>query len=536
MRQDIPDTLRLKALDQRSLDYIYTKPDSGIYFAQLMYQLAEQIERSDFMIMALFRQGVAYFMKRDYEMAMELGEKCLAMAEEKQDQKKISIALSLTAAVSQERGDYRKAIDYYFRSLQLAEIEKDEMLVAIMSSNIGLIYAKQGNQKKAIEYFSDAYEYFGQQKGNQLTKGEILGFIGLAYRNHGDYPKALEYYQRGLDTLQSINSERKMGELLMGIGETYRGLSSFQEAFNAYQQGLLIFQKIDDAYGLAVVNLGIGTTRLDMGKYAAAVRWCHKALEATTKLQNLAEQKDACDCLYQGYRALGQYKDALIYHEKKTLLLDSLQLQETDKKFQQMEFDRALFEDSLQHIKELEIMDLEIGKHKAEISRQRIGLASVLGGLILVGLLAFFVYRGKKRSDTLAGELEISNHQLAESLNHLQQTQEQLILQEKMASLGQVTMGIAHEIKNPLNFVNNYAQVSVELADELEEEFTQHQEALAEDVRTVILEIIQDLRENSQVIRKNGQRADSIVSSMRNHANDNRGQRSEVEINELIKK
>ena len=64
-------------------------------------------------------------------------------------------------------------------------------------------------------------------------------------------------------------------------------------------------------------------------------------------------------------------------------------------------------------------------------------------------------------------KIQVQNTQLAESLSALKTTQQQLILQEKMASLGQVTMGIAHEIKNPLNFVNNYAEVSVELADEL---------------------------------------------------------------------
>ncbi|MEZ4849535.1 MAG: ATP-binding protein [Bacteroidia bacterium] len=137
--------------------------------------------------------------------------------------------------------------------------------------------------------------------------------------------------------------------------------------------------------------------------------------------------------------------------------------------------------------------------------------------------------------DKRTQEIQEKNLQLADSLDHLQKTQQQLILQEKMASLGQVTMGIAHEVKNPLNFVNNYAQVSIELADELEEEFERFLPTIAEAERAVIKDIIKDLRENATVIRKNGQRADNIVSSMRNHANDNQGQRAEVSVNELIK-
>jgi two-component system NtrC family sensor kinase len=144
------------------------------------------------------------------------------------------------------------------------------------------------------------------------------------------------------------------------------------------------------------------------------------------------------------------------------------------------------------------------------------------------------VYRGKKRSDTLAEELAESNYQLGESLDHLQQTQQQLIMQEKMASLGQMTMGIAHEIKNPLNFVNNFAEGADEMIEELAEDLEQLKTNPDPEKLAFIIETLSMLKEANQDILINGKRADQIINSMMDHANDNQSEKQEVDLNQLI--
>jgi GAF domain-containing protein len=120
------------------------------------------------------------------------------------------------------------------------------------------------------------------------------------------------------------------------------------------------------------------------------------------------------------------------------------------------------------------------------------------------------------------------------ALADLRRAQDRLIQAEKMASLGQLTAGIAHEIKNPLNFVNNFAGLSVELLDELKETAAPAIAGLAEDERADVDEIVAMLTGNLEKIAEQGRRADGIVKSMLEHSRGESGERREVDLNNLV--
>lgn len=130
-------------------------------------------------------------------------------------------------------------------------------------------------------------------------------------------------------------------------------------------------------------------------------------------------------------------------------------------------------------------------------------------------------------------ELQRKTDDLAKALDNLNATQDQLILNEKMASLGALTAGIAHEIKNPLNFVNNFADLTTELVEELNEEIAKLRAGdtgAQEDVSA----LLHDIEGNVKKILEHGRRADSIVRSMLLHSRGVSGQRGETDINKLL--
>jgi len=118
------------------------------------------------------------------------------------------------------------------------------------------------------------------------------------------------------------------------------------------------------------------------------------------------------------------------------------------------------------------------------------------------------------------------NKELNQALINLQETQRQLIHSEKMASLGELTAGIAHEIQNPLNFVNNFSEVSNELLDEMKEE-------LATDNKREAITIADDVKQNLEKILHHGKRADAIVKGMLQHSRSSSGQKELIDINVL---
>ena len=149
-----------------------------------------------------------------------------------------------------------------------------------------------------------------------------------------------------------------------------------------------------------------------------------------------------------------------------------------------------------------------------------------------------------------AKEIEKAYKNLEAAHENLKSAQEQLVQQKKLASLGQLTAGIAHEIKNPLNFVNNFSELSVELVEEAREEVRSEKSKVkseqenplqggeadsSQNTDHLILEILNDIEANLRKIHEHGSRADSIVKSMLEHSRGGSGKMEPTELNALVK-
>src|SRR5881227_4337607 len=132
----------------------------------------------------------------------------------------------------------------------------------------------------------------------------------------------------------------------------------------------------------------------------------------------------------------------------------------------------------------------------------------------------------------LFDEVQQRTRELSQSLEDLRTAQDRLVQTQKLASLGQLTAGIAHEIKNPLNFVNNFAALSADLTDELNDVLKQA--ALSEKMHADVDELTALLKDNLQKVVQHGRRADSIVKNMLLHSREGSGEHRRVDLNALV--
>ncbi len=157
--------------------------------------------------------------------------------------------------------------------------------------------------------------------------------------------------------------------------------------------------------------------------------------------------------------------------------------------------------------------------------------AITLAALSFIAIVwGFFYYRSQRlRTENRLLETKVAQRtaQLEQSLDNLKATKAQLIQSEKMASLGELTAGIAHEIQNPLNFVNNFSEVNTELIDEMKNE-------LMADNKQEAISIADDIKINEEKINHHGKRADAIVKGMLQHSRTSTGQKELTDINALV--
>ncbi|MCZ6675757.1 MAG: hypothetical protein O7E52_00755, partial [Candidatus Poribacteria bacterium] len=165
--------------------------------------------------------------------------------------------------------------------------------------------------------------------------------------------------------------------------------------------------------------------------------------------------------------------------------------------------------------------------HEARQTANVYRLFLYLFSVVLLGCISYLIIQLEATNAIIEAEVQKRTAELKKAQN-------QLILNEKMASLGALTAGIAHEIKNPLNFVNNFAELSAELTQELREEIQNQKENLDPETLESIQEILSDLQQNATKINQHGKRADSIVEGMLLHSRGKSGERRPTDLNALM--
>jgi signal transduction histidine kinase len=216
------------------------------------------------------------------------------------------------------------------------------------------------------------------------------------------------------------------------------------------------------------------------------------------------------------YKDNNQMDSAYKYLQLSVTLKDSLYNTDRVRQFQTLGFNEA------NRRQQLEQQSRE-AKQQYETKIKLYGLLSIITGFVV---LAFILYRNNRQKQKANTLLQSQKQEIESTLGELKNTQKQLVQSEKMASLGELTAGIAHEIQNPLNFVNNFSEVNKELIDELEQEIDKGNYI---DVKS----IAKNIKDNEEKINHHGKRADAIVKGMLQHSRTSNVTKEPTDINKL---
>ena len=387
--QTKPETSRLNAMFDIAWDgYLFSQPDSAFYFAQLQYDLAEKSGLKKQMAGALNTQGISFAIRGDYPKALDHYQRSLKIKEEIGDKNGIASSLLNIGGIYSAQGDYPKALDYYQRSLKIKEEIGDKNGVAPALNNIGNIYKEQGDYPKALDYYQRSFKIYEEIGDKNGVASSLINFGGI-YQAQGDYPKALDYYQRCLRIREEIGDKNGIALSLNNIGSLYQKEGDYPKALDQYQRSLKIKEEIGDKRGIASSLNSIGRLYQKQDDHQRSINQCSKCLLLAQEIGAISLQRDACECLYDGYKTLGNGNKALEYHEQMLALDDSLNAEETTKQLERMEFTKVMLADSLATAEETRLVE-EV--HQEEVRQGEKTRNMLAGGGILVLLLAGGLY------------------------------------------------------------------------------------------------------------------------------------------------
>ncbi|HCW07222.1 MAG TPA: two-component sensor histidine kinase [Cytophagales bacterium] len=457
------DSVRLELLIRLSNISRLISPDSGILYGTQAVDLAYQINSIQGQINSLGFLSFAYYDFGDLPKALGLALKAYQLAKDNHAEKYASASVTNIGYIYLKLQDFPKAL-HYFRLQALIGGPGG----VFAKEHLAEVYLAMNQLDSASYYASESLKDFQRRKVFGLYVYAVLGDIAL---KQGNLNHAIEFYKKGLQVAGKENSIREAARYHIRLARYYIALnqldSSIYYAKKAFEE-------------------------------AGSNSYKQILLDATSLLSSLYESTDT--------------KQALHYYKLTTKLKEELIGAGNIKTIQNM---IALDEENQRQINET----------KKEYERQ-LKQYGFIFGLLVLAILAIGQYRNNIRKQKANALLLRQKEEIQSTLTLLKSTQSQLIQSEKMASLGELTAGIAHEIQNPLNFVNNFSEVSNELMDELKTE-------LATGNRELATEIANDIASNLEKINHHGKRADAIVKGMLQHSRTSTGQKELTDINSL---
>jgi two-component system, NtrC family, sensor kinase len=512
------DTAWLNAVNMLAFAYSGKNPDSALlllknhatYCMEAKYTMGEAAVYTN--------TGVAYYNKGQYTASIEQLNKALERCKEHKLSNLLPKVLNNLGLCAMAQGNYSKALQYYYETLPAAEAVNEQLTKASTYNNIAIVNYYQNKLDEAeLNYkkFLDASVQLHDTDGIVIANNNI----GEVYLDKNDFVKAKQYFTTALTTATIGGRNRSLISANKNLGLLYFKTDSFELAARYFKQAADLAFAAGYKPSACISLTGLAKTLHKQGKQTEATAFAKQALSMAEEMGQPQLMRDANEVLAAIYEKTGDGLQALKHHKLFKQYADSLRNSEAERMSERL---KAEFDFSK---KELEF--------ERKTLQQRWLIFSAFAALFTALLVIFLVYRSRQKEKRVNKVLHQQNvaieqqKQIAEdALEQLKATQKQLIQAEKMASLGEMTAGIAHEIQNPLNFVNNFSEVSAELIKEMVDEV---EKGNTEEVKAIANDVVQNLEK----INHHGQRAADIVKGMLQHSRTSSGQKELTDINAL---
>ena len=439
------------------------------------------------------RAGATYIRTR-YEESLPLIAGVIPVLIEHDAQREYAWCLLLLSAVAQSTGAYDASLQHAFKAIGIAKRAGATEAEAWLSYRVADTYRELGDREQMLEYAQACHELFETLYSKTGLKQHLIGTgrartqLAMAHELSGRLDDALEFNKAALERYELCGDSLGISRAITDIGRVFDEMGDHERAEEYLTRGLELRRTLGHRASQTSNLLALGKLYSGRGDTDMAISSFEEALEIATEANVKMRAYQAHEALAGIYEATGETEKALghfrAFHElKEEVAGEAMRLRIHNAKM---------------------MADIARAEQEAEFERSR------------------------------SEELDSKNRELAALLEELRSTQDRLVHSEKMASLGQLTAGIAHEIRNPLNFVNNFSELSGEIVSEMSDVLNRCSSRLPDEQREDMAESLETLRFNTSKIREHGARADSIVKSMLQHSRSRPGEHAPADLNNLL--